>query len=124
MAALGIRSNSVQKPTRAKSDWSVNNFDASGWALTSPAKETFWNVLEHRGVRFTEVSNPTQCTIHDKGPVDEATLAEVVVELNVLCQAAAVTAANTRHRKVLVTEMRALTKAVNLYQLLNSWRRT
>ena len=28
------------------------------------AKETFWKVLEHRGVRFTVGSNPTQCPIH------------------------------------------------------------
>jgi hypothetical protein len=41
-------------------------------------------VLEHRGVRFTEVSDSTQCPIYDSGPVDEAALAVAMAELAVL----------------------------------------
>ncbi len=40
----------------------MEGFDASGWAVTPPFKDTFWKVLEHRGVRFTEVSNPPSTT--------------------------------------------------------------
>jgi len=106
----------VQQPACAKADRSVESFDAERWAVTPPAKETFWKVLQHCGVRFTEVSNPTQCPIHDSGPVDEAALAVVVEELTALCKLPGSTA-NTRRRKALVTEQRALTKAVDHYHL-------
>jgi hypothetical protein len=78
MAVLGIRTAPVQEPARAKLNRSVERFDASGYPVTPPTKETFRKVLEHRGVRFTEVSDPTQCPIYDSGPVDEAALAAVV----------------------------------------------
>ena len=100
LAALGIRTAPVQKPARAKVDRTVEGFDAGTWSVTPPTKETFWKVLEQRGVRFTEVSNPTQCPIHDSGPVDEAALAAVVEELRALCKQP-VTLANTRRRKAL-----------------------
>jgi hypothetical protein len=116
LAALGIRTAPVQKPARAKLDRSVASFNASSYPVTPPTKETFWKVLEHRGVRFTEVSNPTQCPIHDSGPVDEAALAAAVAELTAVCKLP-VTQANTRRRKALVTEQRALRKAVDLYRL-------
>ena len=98
LAAVGIRTAAVQQPARAKADRTVDGFDASGWAATPPAKETCWKVLEYRGVRFTEVSNPTQCPIHDSGPVDEAALAVAVAELTALCNQP-VTPANTRRRR-------------------------
>jgi hypothetical protein len=116
LAVLGIRAASVRKPARATLDRSVGGFDPSSWPVTPPTKETFWKVLELGGVRFTEVSNPTQCPIHDSGPVDEVALAEVVEELAALCKLP-VSFASTRRRKVLATEKRSLQKAVDLYHL-------
>ena len=94
----------------------MESFDASSWPVTPPTKENFWKVLEERGVHFTEVSIPTQCPIHDSGPVDEAALAVVVEELHALCKLS-VTSANTRRRKALATDQRALRKAVDLCHL-------
>ena len=48
---LGIRTAAVQKPARQRLG-------------SETAKETFCKVLEHRGVRFTVGSNPTQCPFH------------------------------------------------------------
>jgi len=62
--AVGVRSSPVQ-PARATEDRSVENFNPVGFPISPPTKETFWKVLEHRGVRFTECHNSTQFPIHD-----------------------------------------------------------
>jgi len=42
MAVVGIRTAPVQKPARAKLNRSVEGFNASGYPVTPPTKETFW----------------------------------------------------------------------------------
>ena len=51
LAALGIRAAPVQTPARPKLDRSVEGFDASGYPVTPPTKETFVTASRRRAMK-------------------------------------------------------------------------
>ena len=114
---LGIRSKmpEVQAARHASVDLTVAVFDPSTYQITSPAEETFWKVLEHYNVRYSQVHNPTQCPIHDAGPEQEATLPLVVAELTALARDTG-SRKNSARRAQLVGEIRELRAHVALYR--------
>ena len=117
LARLGIRAKALKARASpsASVDLSVAVFDASTYQITAPAEETFWKVLEHHKVRYSQVHNPTQCPIHDAGPEQELTLPLVVAELAALALEEG-NRKNTARRAKLVGEVRELRAQVLLYR--------
>ena len=113
LARLGIR-NKVAKVLPKLQNRSVAGFDASAYTITVPAEETFWAVLEHHKVRFSQVHNPTQCPIHDKGPEQEALMPLIVAELLELAKVGDSKA--VARRKELVGQLREVRAQVALYR--------
>ena len=75
---------------------------------------TFWAVLEHQKLRFSQVHNPTQCPIHDKGPEPEALLPLIVTELSELAKVGDSKA--VARRKKLVGQLREVRAQAALYR--------
>ena len=47
-------------------------------------QSTFWDLLKHKGCRFTTNVNLTICPLHEKGPANEIWLKEVTEEYALL----------------------------------------
>ena len=112
---LGIRTSPVERRASTKVDLSVEGFDPANYDIKAPADQTFWKVLEARGIRYTQVHNPCQCPIHDNGPAHEAALAKVDQEIQANVRLEQDQTVRNKRRDLL-SERRALQKDVDLYR--------
>ena len=85
LAGLGIRKK-VAKALQELDNRTIAGFDARAYTISAPAEETFWAALERHKVCFSQVHNPNECPIHNKGHEQEALLPLIVSDLSELAK--------------------------------------